>query len=61
MGIRPHFGRAVIPPNNKALKGITTPTANKVLMADPSNHNILTRIKIFEVEIQAIAVTTLRM
>ena len=57
MDIRLHSGKAVTH-LSRALKGITTLTASKVLMVDLSKTNILIRTTIFEVEMRVIVVTT---
>ena len=59
MVTRLRTGKGVIP-LNKALKGITTRTASKVLLEDLSKFNMLSRIRLSEVETQAIVVTTLK-
>ena len=45
---------------NKALKGITMPTASKALTEDLCRSNILIRTKIFEAAMQATVVITLK-
>ena len=59
MATRLRTGKGAIP-LNKALKGIITRTASKVLLVDLSKSNTLTRIRLSEVEMQAIVATTLK-
>ena len=59
MDIRLHTGKGITL-LNKALKGITMPTASKALTEDLCRSNILIRTQIFEAAMQATVVITLK-